>query len=70
MAKQEWKDNKGRRPYAEDVFVDVKLRSRFADAEPEQRNHRPAGNLDWTIDNVPGDVLQYRKSEEKYHVKR
>ena len=61
MAKHEWKENKGRRPYTADVLVDVQLRS--DSGLPVQREGHPAGRFDWSIENVRGDILSYRKSE-------
>lgn len=63
MSKQEWKENKGRRPYTADVLVDVQLRSKYEGNPPIQREAHPAGSFDWTIEEVPGDILSYRKSE-------
>lgn len=65
MAKQEWKENKGRRPYAADVRVDVQLRVDAGASTVTTSLDRRAGGLDWSITDVRGDILFYRKSEEQ-----
>lgn len=61
MSKQEWKENKGRRPFPVDVRVDVVLRKGNGERHSGDRR---CGDLDWSIEQKDGDILRYIKVEE------